>query len=64
MAGKKDKNVVCVISGLTSRQASSLVGEFGKAKNKIAPLSRGTAAIAPREGIGKLLQKGIKAIKD
>lgn len=64
MAGKKDKNVICVVSGLTDIQANSLVGEFGKAKNKIAPLSRGTLAVAPREGIGSLLQSGIKALKD
>ena len=62
MAGKKDKCVVCVMSNLTSRQASQLVGEIAKAKNKIAPLSRATAAVTSRDLIGGLLQKGIKQI--
>ena len=62
MAGKKDKCVVCVTSNLTSRQASQLVGEFAKAKNRIAPSSRSTAAVTSREGIGGLLQRGIKQI--
>lgn len=63
MAGKRDKNVVCVMAGLTDVQASKLVGEVVKAKNRIAPHSRGTAAVTTREGIGKLLQKGAKAIQ-
>ena len=36
--------------------------EIAKAKNKIAPLSRSTAAVTSREGIGGLLQKGLKQI--
>jgi len=62
MAGKKDKSVVCVTTDLTSRQAAQLVSEFAKAKNNIAPLSRSTAAVTNKEGIGGLLQKGIKQI--
>ena len=56
MAGKKDKSVVFVGTGLTNKQASDLIGEIAKAKNKVAPLSRGTAAVTNREGVGKLLQ--------
>ncbi len=62
MAGKKDKCIVCVTTGLTSRQAGQLMSEFTKAKNKIAPLGRSTAAVTTREGVGRLLQKGIKQI--
>ncbi len=62
MAGKKDKCVVCVTSNLTPNQASQLVSEFAKAKNKVAPHSRSTAAITNKEGIGGLLQKGLKQI--
>lgn len=62
MAGKRDKCVVCVTSNLTSRQASQLVSEIARAKNKVAPLSRSTAAVTTREGIGGLLQKGLKQI--
>lgn len=63
MAGKKDKSVVFVGTGLTNKQASDLIGEIAKAKNKVAPLSRGTAAVTNREGIGRLLQRGWKAIE-
>lgn len=62
MAGKKDKCVVCVISNLTNNQANTILGELGKAKNAIAPLGRATAAVIDREGVGSLLQKGIKMI--
>lgn len=62
MAGKKDKSVVCVTTGLTNKQASALVSAFAKAKNDIAPLSRSTAAVTNREGVGRLLQKGFKQI--
>lgn len=62
MAGKKDKCVVCVTTDLTSTQASRLVSEIAKAKNKIAPSSRSTAAVTSREGIGGLLQRGFKQI--
>ena len=50
MAGKKDYNIVNVT--LTKRQASELLSAYGKAKNEIAPLSRLTAGITTREGIG------------
>lgn len=62
MAGKKDKNVVCVISGLTDIQANNIVSEIGKAKNKHAPRGRGTMAVTSREGIAKLLQGKTKEI--
>lgn len=62
MAGKKDKCVVCVTSGLTNRQAHQLVSEIAKAKNKIAPLGRSTAAVTSHEGIGGILQRGVKQI--
>lgn len=62
MAGKKENSVVCVISNLTNSQANRLVSEIAKAKNKIAPLGRSTAAVTSREGVGGLLQKGFKQI--
>ena len=62
MAGKKDYSVVSVTTGLTEKQASSLLSDIAKAKNKNAPLSRSTAAITTKEGIGALLQKGFKQI--
>lgn len=65
MAGRtnsRDKNVVCVVSDLTTKQASRLTSEIMRAKHNIAPQSRGTAAITTREGIGALLQKGIRMI--
>ena len=62
MAGKKNNCVVCVTTDLTSRQAHELVSEFSKAKSKIAPNGRSTAAVTTKEGIGSLLQKGIKRI--
>lgn len=64
MAGKKDHCVVCVITDLTSNQANSILGEIGKAKNVIAPLGRATAAVTTREGVGGLLQKGMKMISE
>lgn len=62
MAERKDKCVVCVTTDLTSIQASRLVSEIAKAKSKIAPSSRSTAAVTSREGIGGLLQRGLKQI--
>lgn len=62
MAGKKDRSVVAVISGLTSRQASQMSREIMRAKDKFAPNGRGTIATGVRENVGKLLQKGTKRI--
>lgn len=62
MSRKKDQNVVFVGTGMTSAQASNLVSEIVKAKKKIAPNSRGTAAIASNDGIPHLLSKGFKSI--
>ncbi len=62
MAGKKNKCVVFVTDGLTDTQASNLVSAYSKAKNKIAPSSRTTGGITTREGVGKLLQKGVKLL--
>lgn len=62
MAGKKDKCVVTIITGLTDAQAARLQGEQAKIKNRIAPLARGTSAITTREGVGGLLRTGWKRI--
>ena len=62
MAGKKDRCVVCVTTGLTNRQASRLVSEFASAKNKVAPGSRSTAATTDASGVGRLLQRGIRQL--
>ncbi len=62
MAGPKNKCVVCVTDGLTDRQASQLISEIAKSKNRIAPHSRSTAAVTTRDGVGRILQKGFKQI--
>ena len=62
MAGRKDYSVVNVTTGLTKKQASDMVSAISKAKNTIAPNSRSTAAVTTKEGIGAILQKGIKQI--
>ena len=62
MAGKKDYSVVSVTNGLTKNQASKLLSAISNAKNNVAPLSRSTAAITTKEGIGALLQKGIRQL--
>ena len=42
MAGKKDKAVVAVISGLTSNQAAKISADIMKSKQRNAPSGRGT----------------------
>lgn len=59
---KKDYSVVTVVSGLTETQASKLVSEFSKAKNKVAPNARATGGMTTKEKIGQLLQNGRKLI--
>lgn len=58
MAGRKDKAVVAVIKGLTDSQASRLIGDIVKAKNKYAGHAQGTASVCSEERIGRFLQKG------
>lgn len=62
MAGKKDKSVVAVISGLTNNQAAQLSKDIMKSKQKHAPYSRGTIAAGLTSSVGSLLQKGNKKI--
>lgn len=62
MAGRKDRSVVAVISNLTSRQSAQLCKEIIQAKEKYAPLSRGTIATGARDHVGALLQRGQKRI--
>lgn len=62
MAGKKDKAVVAVISGLTSNQSAQITKEIMRAKEKYAPQSRGTVASGLLSSVGALLQKGQKRI--
>ena len=62
MAGKKNKAVVAVISGLTDNQAAQLSKDIMKAKQKNAPLGRGTIASGWMSNIGSLLQKETKKI--
>lgn len=59
---KKNYAVVNVVSNLTEAQASKLVGEFAKAKNKVAPKARGTGGMTTHDNIGQLLQNGLKKI--
>ena len=62
MAGKKDKAVVAIISGLTDNQATQITKDILKSKQKNAPLGRGTVASGFMSSIGALLQKGTKQI--
>ncbi len=62
MAGKKDKSVVAVISGLTNNQAAQISKYIMKSKQKYAPYSRGTIAAGLTSSVGSLLQKGNKKI--
>lgn len=62
MAGKKDNAVVAVLSGLTSNQASQISRDIMRAKEKYAPLGRGTIASGKHSAIGALLQRGTKRI--
>lgn len=63
MAGKKDKAVVAVISGLTANQSAQITKEIMRAKEKYAPLSRGTIASGALSNVGALLQRGQKRIR-
>lgn len=63
MAGKKDKAVVAVISGLTPTQAANIHKDIVKAKQKHAPNGRGTSSIGPMESIGNMLQRKQKFLK-
>ena len=62
MAGKKNKAVVAVISGLTDNQAAQITKDIMKTKQKNAPLGRGTIASGLMSSVGSLLQKGTKKI--
>ena len=62
MAGKKDKAVVAVISGLTNNQAAQIPKDIMRSKQKNAPNGRGTVASGFMSSVGSLLQKGTKQI--
>lgn len=62
MAGKKDKAVVTVFSGLTDNQAAQIAADIMKAKQKHAPLARAATFSGFKDSIGALLQQGIKQI--
>lgn len=62
MAGRKDKAVVAVISGLTDNQAAQITKDIMRSKQKNAPLGRGTVASGLMSSVGTLLQNGIKQI--
>lgn len=62
MAGKKDKAVVAVISGLTDNQAAQIMKDIFKSKQRNAPLGRGTVASGFKSSVGAMLQKGNKQI--
>lgn len=62
MAGSKDRSVVAVISGLTNRQAAEISKDIMRAKDKYAPLSRGTIATGTKNSVGALLQRGQRRI--
>lgn len=60
MAGKKDRAVVAVISDLTRSQTAQISKEIMRAKDRHAPLGRGTIATGERSTVGSLIQGGIK----
>ena len=62
MAGKNDKAVVAVITGLTDNQAAQISKDIFKSKQKYAPSGRGTIASGLMSSVGALLQGGIKQI--
>lgn len=51
MAKKNDKTVVARIAGLTDTQATQMMAEIIKSKEKYAPDSRGTMATGKEEEI-------------
>lgn len=64
MAGKKDKAVVAVISGLTDNQAAQITKDIMKSKQRNAPNGRGTVASGFMSSVGSLLEEGTKKIGD
>ena len=62
MAGTKNNALVAVISGLTQTQAAQMSKEIMKAKAKYAPYGRWTIAAGKTNGVGALIQNGIKRI--
>ena len=52
MAGKKDKSVVAVISGLTDSQAARITADIMKSKQRNAPNGRGTVASGFTSSVG------------
>lgn len=62
MAGKKDKSIVAVISGLTDSQAARISADIMKSKQRNAPGGRGTVTSGFTSNIGSMLQKGTKRI--
>ena len=62
MAGKKDKAVIAVLSGLTTNQAAQITKDIMRSKQKYAPNGRGTVATGFMSSVSSLLQKGTKQI--
>ena len=62
MAGKKDKSVVAVISGLTDSQAARITADIMKSKQRNAPNGRGTVASVFTSSVGSLLTRSHKRI--
>jgi hypothetical protein len=58
MDGKKDSAVVVVITNVTQKQATDILGDVVLAKSKRAPLSRGTAVTGNRKDVSKMLGDG------
>ena len=52
MAGKKDRAIVAVISDLTRSQAAQISKDIMRAKDKHAPLGRGTIATGGGSTVG------------
>ena len=62
MAGKKDRSVVAVITGLTKCQEANISRDIMLAKQKHAPLGRGIISQGSSSSIGSRLKQGQKRI--
>ena len=62
MNKKRDHAVSILATGLTETQASNLISEVGKAKNKIAPNAKVIAAAGKKEKISSLLGGNRKSL--
>ena len=58
----RDKVIVSIVSGLTSKEASKLGKKFSKAKNKISKKARGTMITSLLDKLPEFLQENKKLL--